>query len=157
MKEVKEYLSQEKFDEFTKELEFLKTTKRKEVAEDLDYARALGDLSENAEYQEAREAQATLEDRISKLESILKNATIVAADHHHTASVSIGSSVELLKTGEKTSKTYLIVGSEEADMASNKISNRSPLGAAVLGKKKGDVVSFTAPKGTMTYKIVDFK
>ena len=156
MKEVKEYLSKEKFEEFEKELEFLKTVKRKEIAEDLDYARALGDLSENAEYQEAREAQAALEDRISKLEQILKNATIVT-DHHHGGTIGIGSTIELLKDGEKKVRTYIIVGSEEADMTSGKISNRSPLGAAVLGKKKGDEVSFTAPKGQMTYKIVDFK
>ena len=156
MKEVKEYLSKEKFEEFKKELEFLKTTKRKEIAEDLDYARALGDLSENAEYQEAREAQAALEDRISKLEQILKN-TVIVAEHQQGATVTIGSSVELLKDGDKVSKKYLIVGSEEADTAANKISNRSPLGSAVLGKKKGDVVTFVAPKGKMTYKVVDLK
>ncbi|MEI6420188.1 MAG: transcription elongation factor GreA [bacterium] len=156
MKEVKEYLSKEKFEEFKKELEFLKTTKRKEIAEDLDYARALGDLSENAEYQEAREAQAALEDRISKLEQILKSAVIVS-EHHHGATVTIGSTVELLKDGDKSSKTFIIVGSEEADLASGKISNRSPLGVAVLGKKKGDEVSFVAPKGKMSYKIVELK
>lgn len=156
MKAAQEYLSKEKFEEFKKELEFLKTTKRKEIAEDLDYARSLGDLSENAEYQEAREAQANLEDRIAKLEQILKNATIVT-EHHNTATVVIGSVVELQKEGDKVAKTFSIVGSEEADMATGKISNRSPLGAAVLGKKKGDTVSFTAPKGTMSYKIVDLK
>jgi transcription elongation factor GreA len=154
MKTDQEFLSKEKYDEFVKELEFLKTIKRKEIAEDLDYARSLGDLSENAEYQEAREAQAALEDRISKLENIIKNATIVS-EHTHGNVVVIGSTIVVTKKGDKTEKTFKIVGSEEADMASGKISNRSPFGVAALGKKKGEDFSFVSPNGQMTYKIVD--
>jgi transcription elongation factor GreA len=154
MKEEREYLTKEKFDELNKELKELKTTKRKEVAESLDYARGLGDLSENAEYHEARELQANIEDRIAKLESMLKNATIMSGDVSHTEHVHIGSVVTVEKQGEKSSKKFKIVGSEETDMAQGKLSNRSPLGAAILGKKVGESFSFNSPTGTMTYKII---
>lgn len=154
MKEEREYLTREKFDELTKELENLKTVKRKEVAESLDYARGLGDLSENAEYHEARELQANIEDRIAKLESMLKNASIVSSEAVHGEHVRIGSVVSVEKQGEKGVKKFKIVGSEETDMAQGKLSNRSPLGSAILGKKVGEVFSFNSPNGTMTYKIV---
>jgi transcription elongation factor GreA len=156
MKEVKEYLSKEKFEEFQNELQFLKTTKRKQIAEELDYARGLGDLSENAEYQEAREAQANLEDRIGKLEQILKNAVIIT-EHVHGSTVEISSKIEVQKTGEKETRHFTVVGSEEADMAAGKVSNRSPFGAAVLGKKKGESFTYNSPKGPITYKIIDVK
>lgn len=154
MKEEREYLTKEKFDELKKELDGLKTVKRKEVAESLDYARGLGDLSENAEYHEAREAQANIEDRIAKLESMLKNATIMSGESTHGEHVRIGTSVTVEKQGEKTQRKYKIVGSEETDMAQGKLSNRSPLGAAILGKKVGESFSFVSPAGTMTYKII---
>jgi len=156
MKEDQEYVSREKFDELKKELEFLRTTKRKEIAEGLDYARSLGDLSENSEYQEAREAQANLEDRIIKLEQIIKNANIVETKHDANK-VSVGSTVTVSKEGDKGHKTFIIVGSEEADMLAGKVSNRSPFGAAVLGKKKGESFSYASPSGTITYKLIDFK
>lgn len=149
MNDNKEYLTQEKFNEFKKELEYLLTTKRKEIAQNLEYAKALGDLSENAEYHEAREAQAVLEDRIAKLEHVLKNAIIVS--EQHTDSVSVGSTVVVEKDGQKN--TYTIVGTEEASILEGKISIRSPFGQAVLGKKKGDVFSFETPNGEVTYKI----
>ncbi len=154
MKGEREYLTKDKFDELMKELNELKTVKRKEVAESLDYARGLGDLSENAEYHEARELQANIEDRIAKLESILKNTTIMSGEASHGEYVHIGSTVTIEKTGEKTSKKYKIVGSEEADMVQGKLSNRSPLGAAVLGKKAGETFSFNSPAGVMTYKVI---
>ena len=154
MKEEREYLTKEKFEQLKKELDELKTVKRKEVAESLDYARGLGDLSENAEYHEARETQANIEDRIAKLESILKNATIMSAESTHGEHVRIGSMVVLEKQGDKNNKKFKIVGSEESDMATGKLSNRSPLGAAVLGKKVGETFSFNSPGGTMTYKII---
>lgn len=150
----KEYLTQEKFDELKKELVELKTTRRKEVAENLEYSKALGDLSENAEYHEARDMQATLEDRISKLEDLLKSAVIVS-EHAVTGAVNIGSVV----TVKKDDKTfiYTIVGSEEADVATNKISIKSPFGQAILGKKKGDKFSYSAPSGELSYTVVDVK
>jgi len=153
MKEEREYLTKEKFEELNTELKNLKTTKRKEVAESLDYARGLGDLSENAEYHEARELQANIEDRIAKLESILKNATIMTGEAHGEH-VRIGSAVIIEKHGDKEHKKFKIVGSEETDMAQGKLSNRSPLGAAILGKKIGESFSFNSPGGTMTYKII---
>src|ERR1035437_5848694 len=140
----KEYLTKEKFDEFKRELNELKNVRRKEVAESLEYSKALGDLSENAEYHEARDMQATIEDRIAKLEELLKSAVIVSG-HGNTGSVNIGSTVTVEKDGKSLS--YTIVGSEEADVTTNKISVRSPFGQAVLGKKKGEKFSFTAPSG----------
>lgn len=154
MKEEREYLTREKFDQLKKELDDLKTVKRKEVAESLDYARGLGDLSENAEYHEARELQANIEDRIAKLESMLKNTTIVSDESSHSEHVHIGSVVIIEKSGGKDHKKFKIVGSEETDMAQGKLSNRSPLGAAILGKKVGEFFSFNSPGGTMTYKII---
>lgn len=149
----KEYLTQEKFDEFTKELEFLKSTKRKEVAESLEYAKALGDLSENAEYHEARGEQAVVEDRINKLENLLKNAIIVSSSD--TGIVNVGSVVTVEKDGKQV--VYTIVGSEEADVTSNKISIKSPFGQSVIGKKKGEKFSFMAPNGEVSYSIIDIK
>ena len=150
----KEYLTQEKFDEFKKELSELKNVRRKEVAENLEYSKALGDLSENAEYHEARDMQATIEDRIAKLEELLKNAVIVS-EHVSTGSVNIGSTVTVEKDGKSLS--YTIVGSEEADVTTNKISVRSPFGQAIIGKKKGDKFSFTAPNGELSYVVKDVK
>ncbi len=152
MKET-EYLTQEKFDEFTKELQHLKSVRRKEVAESLEYAKSLGDLSENAEYHEARDAQATIEDRILKLEELLKHALIVSGNH--TGSVNVGSVVVVEKDGKKSE--FTIVGSEEADVSANKISIKSPFGQSILGKRKGDSFTFDAPSGKITYKVVDVK
>ena len=150
--EKKEYLTKKKYDELVEELKYLKNTKRKEIAEALDYARGLGDLSENAEYHEARDMQATTEDRIAKLEMILKSATIISS--HDTTSVSVGSILTVQKAGAKEKKILTIVGSEESDNSQGKISVRSPFGVASLGKKKGESFSFVTPSGTMTYKIV---
>ncbi len=152
MNEPQEFLTKERFEELKRELEELKTSKRKEVAENLEYAKSLGDLSENAEYQEARELQANIEDRIRKIDSILLNAKIIT--FHHSDKAELGSTVTVKKKGEKEEKTFKIVGAEEADMAAGKLSNKSPLGAALLGKKKGEDFSFASPAGTMTYTIV---
>lgn len=152
---AKEYLTKEKHKELTVELEHLKTIRRKEIAEELEFAKSLGDLSENAEYHEAREAQAALEDRIATLESILASAEIVKV--HHSNHVEIGSKVHVKKTGDKIEKIYIIVGSEEADMAAGKISFKSPLGEALLGKKKGDEFTFKSPVGEMKYMIVSIE
>ena len=149
-------MSQEKFEELTSELGELRTTRRKEIAEQLEYARGLGDLSENAEYQEAREMQAAIEDRIGKLEHILKNAKIVK-EGKKSGTVAMGSSVTVQPVAAKGSedkRTYIIVGAEETDMFTGKISYHSPLGSALLNKKKGDEFSFHTPRGTQRFKIL---
>lgn len=147
-----EYLTQEKFNELKKELDYLKTTRRKEIAESLEYARSLGDLSENAEYQEARDLQASTEERIRKIESVLQSAKIMS--DKKSSVIGLGSRVVIQKEGEKSTHTYSIVGTEEADMAEQKISYVSPLGEAMMGKKKGDVFTLTTPNGTMSYKVI---
>jgi transcription elongation factor GreA len=148
-----EYLTKEKFAELEKELDFLKKTKRKEIAEALEYAKSLGDLSENQEYQEARDSQAVLEDRINHLEHVIKTASIVSSQN--SGLVAVGSVITVEKGGDKSKKSYTIVGSEEANAALGKISLRSPLGLGAMGKKKGDSFSFQTPSGQMTYRIVD--
>ena len=152
MSESKQYLTSEKLVEFRKELDFLKTEKRKQVAEGLEYAKKLGDLAENSEYHEARQTQAEVEDRINHLEFLIKTAVIVGGNQ--TDAVSIGSTVKVQKEGDNSVKEYKIVGSEEADMAFGKVSNLSPLGFALLGKHKGDRVSFNTPKGQANYTLI---
>ncbi len=149
---TEELMSREKFEELNRELDELRTTRRKEVAEQLEYARSLGDLSENAEYQEAREMQAAVEERIAKLESILKAAKIVQGGKQD--GVGMGSTVTVQKLGADEKHTYIIVGAEETNMFEGKISYHSPLGGALLGKKKGDEFSFHTPRGAQRYKIL---
>lgn len=152
----KEYLTKEKLDELTKELDFLKTTRRKEIAEKLEFAKSLGDLSENAEYQEARENQAAAEERISKLENIISSAIIITKKKGDDT-VRVGSTVVVQRGQEKNTREYQIVGSEEADMASGKISNKSPIGEALLGKSKGSTVEYETPVGKVSCTIIDIK
>lgn len=148
------YLTKEKLNELTEELDYLKKTKRREVADSLEYAKSMGDLSENAEYQEARDMQAEVEERINKVENILKNAVVMQA--HKGDTVEIGSTVVLKKSGEEA-KTFQVVGSEEADISKGKISNNSIVGKAIMGKKKGDKFDINAPKGKVSYEIVEVK
>lgn len=148
-------LTREKFDELVKELDHLKTTRRTEIAESLEYARSLGDLSENAEYQEARELQAATEERIRKLEDIIKRAKIVS--HKKGDEIDFGSVVTIKKVDDDQKHEYTIVGSEEADMRERKISHVSPLGSAMMGKKKGEEFTFQTPNGKQQYKIVSVK
>lgn len=145
-------VSQEKFDDMIKELEHLKTVRRTEIAKNLEYARSLGDLSENAEYQEARELQAATEERIKKLDELLKNTTIIT-EGKKKSEVGFGSKVSIKKEDGTDVHEYTIVGSEEADMRVKKLSHLSPLGSALMGKKKGDVFSFETPAGKQTYII----
>lgn len=153
MDEKKHYLSQEKYNELKNELDFLITTKRKEIAEQLEYARSLGDLSENAEYQEARQIQGQIESRIRYLTSLFKTAEIVAP--HKSDHVEVGATVTIERAGEKEKRLYHVVGSEEADTAEGRISLNSPLGQAMLGKKKGDDFIVKAPSGKEAhYKIL---
>ncbi|PCI29619.1 transcription elongation factor GreA [Candidatus Kaiserbacteria bacterium] len=145
-------LTQEKFNEFTKELDHLKSTRRREIAEQLEYARSLGDLSENAEYQEAREIQGATEGRIKQLEGILSEASVIDGSIK-SGEVHVGSKVGIVKAGEKEIREYEIVGSVEANMRERKISHMSPLGTAMMGKKKGDEFEFETPSGVVKYKI----
>ena len=145
-------VSQEKFDEMIKELEHLKTVRRTEIAKNLEYARSLGDLSENAEYQEARDLQAATEERIKKLEELVKTTKILT-DGKKKTEVSFNSKVSIKKEGSTEVHEYTIVGSEEADMRVKKLSHVSPLGSALMGKKKGDVFTFETPMGKQTYTI----
>ena len=138
-------LTQEKFDELKAELERLTHETRKEIAESLEYARSLGDLSENAEYQAARELQAATEERIRRLEHIIKSATIVSDKKKGV--VGFGSTVTIKKKGDKTEHTYTIVGSEEANMRERKISHLSPMGEMLMGKKKNETFVLKMPSG----------
>jgi len=152
MSDQETVVSQEKFDEMVKELENLKTVRRTEIAKNLEYARSLGDLSENAEYQEARELQAATEERIRKLEELVKRAHILT-DGKKKDVVGFGSVVCIKKEGSTEAHEYTIVGSEEADMRARKLSHVSPLGAALMGKKKGDTFTFETPNGKQTYTV----
>ncbi len=152
-KQTTDYITKEKKIELEAELKDLKGSKRKEILDALAYAKSLGDLSENAEYHNAREDQAKLEEKIKKIEYILQNAEVVVPTGGDV--VGIGSKVTVEKEGEKEKKVYFMVGSEESDMAQGKISNRSPLGEALFGRKKGEVATFDTPRGKVNYKIID--
>lgn len=153
MNDTQAFLTAEKFAELKAELEQLKTVRRKEVAESLEYARSLGDLSENAEYQEARDMQAAIEERIAHLEKIIKEAKIVAHDKKGDV-IGLGSEVTIQKDKETTSHKYSIVGSEEANIHDHKLSYLSPLGEALMGKSKGDTFTFDTPSGKQGYKVL---
>lgn len=147
----KHYLSADKLQEFKEELEQLKTVERRRNAENLEYAKSLGDLSENAEYHEARDKQADVEDRIMELEEIIKNSQIIESGSKDE--ISIGSKVVASRDGKE--ETFTLVGAEESDMLTGKISYESPLGAALLSHRKGDSVVVRTPKGEINYKIID--
>lgn len=146
------YLSREKREAFTKELEELKTVKRREIAEQLEFAKSLGDLSENAEYHEARDAQAALEERISKIEELLKNAQIIS-ERRDGSIIDVGSTVSL-RDSKGTEEVWSIVGSEEVNVLEKRISNESPLGRLLVGKEKGEKVVLETPRGKVEYEIV---
>ena len=150
-----EYLTLEKKTLLENELNTLKTVRRKEIADALEYAKSLGDLSENAEYHNAREEQGRLEERIGQIEEILQNSEVVTK--HSTSSVDIGSVVTVRKEGEKEEKVFTIVGAQESDMARGMISHNAPLGQALIGKKKGDSATFMTPKGESKYSIISIK
>lgn len=146
---AKQYLTKERLEELKAELETLKNKKRVEVAERLKQAKEYGDLSENAEYVEAREEQASVETRIAELEDLLKQAVVIAKSGGDT--VTVGSTVTVRK-GEAT-MSYTIVGSYEAKPEEGRISDESPLGKAFLKKKIGETVEVTTPAGTVRYEI----
>jgi len=153
MTEVQSFLTPEKFTELKKELEHLKTVRRKEIAEALEYARSLGDLSENAEYQEARDMQSAIEERITYLEKTIKEAKIVDEKKKGDV-VGLASVVTIQKDKEKDKKEYIIVGSDEANIHDRKLSYLSPLGEALMGKSKGDEFEFETPVGMQKYKVL---
>lgn len=150
-----DYITEEKKVALEAELAELSGPKRKEILEALEFAKSLGDLSENAEYHQARDEQGKLEERISKIEHMLRTATVVS--RHHSTQVEVGATVVIQKKGTSDKKKVVIVGAEEADMAQGKISNKSPLGAALFGKKKGEAATFTTPSGPVEYKILDIE
>ena len=152
MNKADNYITEEKKKLLEAELKDLAGPTRREILDSLEYAKSLGDLSENGEYHQAREDQGKLEERIKKIEQILQSAQVVSGGGGDV--VEVGSTVVVLKQDSKEEKKYKIVGSEEADMAQGKISNHSPFGEALFGKKKGEVVSFKTPNGVVNYKII---
>ena len=146
-----EYISAEGLEKLKKELEELKTTERRAIADRLEAAKALGDLSENAEYQEAKEAQSLNEGKIQELEEMLREAVVIQKPTG-TSAVQIGSTIEVDSPHGR--ETFTIVGSEEADPLGGKISNESPMGQAFLGKAVGDKADIKTPGGPETYKVV---
>lgn len=153
MDEKKVYLTEEGLNELKKELDYLKLEKRPEVINALKDARALGDLSENAEYDAARSEQATTESRIKEIEKMLENVEIISSVN--TDAVALGTKVRLEYVGDDEIDEYSIVGSKEADPFLNKISNESPIAQAILGHKVGDIVSVISPNGEYQVKVVE--
>ncbi len=147
-------LTQEGYDNLEKELEYLTTEKRAEIAERIKVALGFGDLSENSEYDEAKNAQAANETKIAELENKLRYAKIIDESEIDTKTVQVGNTVKVLDMEFNEEETYTIVGSTEVDLAQNKISNESPIGAALMGAKKGQVVEAQAPAGVIKYKII---
>ena len=139
------------------ELEYLKTVKRKEITEKIKVALSFGDLSENSEYDSAKNEQAFVEGRIVQLENMLKNATIVDEEEIPPGVVGIGSIVKVKDYDFDEEVEYLIVGSAEADPINNKISNESPVGKGLVGKKAGDVVEVQVPDGVSKYQILSIR
>ena len=152
MKEV--ILTADGYEKLRQEIEYLQTEKRREVAERIRVAREFGDIAENAEYDDAKNEQAMLEHRIAQLEERLLSARVITKKEISKDSVSVGSTVRLRDIAANETVEYHIVGSAEANPAENKLSNESPVGKAIIGKKKGDVVEVTAPRGAMKFKIM---
>ena len=155
MEENKEViLTQEGFDKLEEQLEYLKTEKRAEISERIKIALGFGDLSENSEYDEAKNAQAENEALIGELENKIRYAKIIDASEIDTKTVQVGNTVKLWDEEFEEEVSYTIVGSTEADLLQNRISNESPIGAALLGSKKNEVVEVQAPSGVLKYKIL---
>ena len=155
---AKEYrLSPERLEELKEELIYLKTVREKEVAEQIKEARSFGDLSENSEYDEAKNEQGKLYSRIAEVETILANCVVIEEDEHDGDYVRMGSTVVVLDKEFDEEATYKIVGSQEADPMNGAISEDSPFGKALLGKNKGDDVVVDAPAGQIHYQILDVR
>lgn len=154
MEEKEVILTQEGYDNLEKELNYLRTEKRAEIADRIKVALGFGDLSENSEYDEAKNAQAANETKIAELENKLRYARIIDESEIDTKTVQVGNTVKVLDMEFNEEESYTIVGSTEVDLAQNKISNESPIGEALMGAKKGQVVEAQAPAGVIKYKIL---
>lgn len=157
MEEKEVILTQEGYNNLEKELNYLKTEKRAEIADRIKIALGFGDLSENSEYDEAKNSQAENEVKIAELENKLRYAKIIDEKDIDTETVQIGNIVKVLDIEFDEKVDYTIVGSTEVNLLENKISNESPLGKALLGAKKNKIVEVSAPAGTMKYKILSIK
>jgi transcription elongation factor GreA len=155
LKEV--ILTPEGYEKLKKEIEVLQTERRREVAERIRIAREFGDIAENAEYDDAKNEQAMLEHKINQLEDRLLTARVITKKEISKDTVSVGARVTIRDIAARKSFEYRIVGSAEANPAENKLSNESPVGKAIMGKKKGDVVEVAAPRGAIKFKILEIK
>jgi transcription elongation factor GreA len=157
VKEKEVILTREGLEKLEKELEELKTTRRREVAARIKQAIEFGDISENSEYEDAKNEQAFIEGRILTLEQMLRNARVIDGERAGTDEVTLGSTVLLkdLEYGDEVE--YTIVGSVEADPGAHKISNESPVGKAILGQRKGSIVEVSVPAGLLRYQILDIR
>lgn len=152
---VKRILTKEGLEKLKKELDILKTTERQKIAQRIQTAKDLGDLSENAEYSEAKEQQALNETRVAEIEDTIKNSIIIENAGSKTGTVSIGSTITVSSDGKE--RVFIIVGSNEADPAEGKISNESPLATSFLGRKLGEKISVSTPRGNTEYLIKDIQ
>ena len=157
MADKKHILTYAGLKQYENELQELKVVKRKEVAQKIKEAREQGDLSENAEYDAAKDEQRDIELRIEELEKLLKNAEVVVEDAVELDKISVGCKVRLLDIEEDEELEYYLVGSTEANILQNKISNESPLGRELIGKSAGDVVDVEAPAGVIPYKVLEIQ
>jgi len=148
------FLTQKGYEKLKEELDFLKSNKRREVAHQLEKARAMGDLSENAEYDAAKEAQAHLEKKIAELGDKLSRARIIEHENIPADKVYVGARVRLLDKDTDETIEYLMVSPPEADYAQNKLSMESPIGRALMGHKEGDIIEIKVPAGLLTYQIL---
>jgi transcription elongation factor GreA len=155
LKEV--ILTPEGHEKLKQEIEYLSTTKRREVADRIRTARDFGDIAENAEYDDAKNEQAMLEHKIAQLEERLAHARVIDSGEVDTSVVSVGARVRLKDVDANQTVEYTIVGSAEANPSEQKLSNESPVGRAIIGKKKGETVEVSAPRGSLKYKILDIK
>ena len=152
---MKQMYTKQGYQDLVDELKYLKLTRREEIKEQIAVARGFGDLSENAEYDEARNEQAKVEARIQELEALIENAEIIDETTMDVRSISLGSVVKLYDEDFEEEITYSIVGSNQADPLEQKISDQSPIGRALMGKKAGDTVTVTAPAGELHFKVLE--
>jgi transcription elongation factor GreA len=150
-------LTPEGLERLKEELDTLRTDKRREVAERIAHAREFGDIAENSEYDDAKNEQAMVEQKIAQLEERLSRARLIEKEDVPKGVVAIGTRVRLRDLDAKQTIEYVIVGSAEANPAESKLSNESPVGKAIIGRKKGETVEVAAPRGSMKYKIMDVK
>lgn len=155
MAEIKQMYTKQGYQDLVDELKYLKLTRREEIKEQIAVARGFGDLSENAEYDEARNEQAKVEARIQELEALIENAEIIDESSMDVRAISLGSVVKLYDEDFEEEITYSIVGSNQADPLEQKISDQSPIGRALMGKKAGDKVTVTAPAGELHFKVLE--